>query len=39
MGITAGHVNAIDYCSTMMNFPTLFDLVDLIDENDLMNTL
>jgi hypothetical protein len=29
MGISAGHVNALDYCSTMMGFPTLFELEEM----------
>lgn len=29
MGITAGHVNAIDYCTTMMGFPSLFELDEM----------
>ena len=29
MGISAGHVNAIDYCSTMFGMPTLFDLEEM----------
>lgn len=29
MGISAGHVNAIDYCSTMLGFPTLLELDEM----------
>ena len=29
MGISAGHVNALDYCSTMLGFPTLFELEEM----------
>lgn len=30
MGLSAGFTNAVDYCSTMFNFPTLFELEDLV---------
>lgn len=29
MGVSAGHVNAIEYCTTMMGFPTLFELDEM----------
>lgn len=29
MGVSAGHVNAIDYCSTMFGLPTLFELEEM----------
>lgn len=30
MGLSGGFVNSVDYCSTMMGFPTLFELDDLV---------
>jgi hypothetical protein len=30
MGISAGHVNAVDYCTTMFGFPSLFELENLV---------
>lgn len=29
---TAGHVNAVEYCSAMFNFPTMFELAEAFEK-------
>ena len=33
MGISGGHVNAVDYCTMMMNFPTHFEMLEAFQED------
>lgn len=32
--ITAGHVNAVEYCTSMFNFPTMFELLDEFEKEN-----
>ena len=33
MHLSAGHVNAVEYCSTMFGMPKLDELLDILDED------
>lgn len=32
MGISAGHVNGVEFCTTIFNFPTHLEMLDLFKE-------
>ncbi len=34
MGLSAGHVNAIEYCTTMMNYPDMEQLLHAFEQKN-----